>query len=241
MRERVSVIQGNQPILLVAPHGADDINTDILTEQTAHLLDCYAVINRGFDRADFVDVNDDKADCNRVDHIIQDVVYDEFLKPILKIKNRVIYKPSTPFSHGGTQKLLILYVHGVGDNIHRIANEPVDMIVGCGRGTKKDSFTCKTWRKNLLIDTWRSFSNAGAVYEGKGGGKYAGRSANNVNQYFRKHQLDRNVESMQLEFPYSRRNSLATASATARLFYTVLTEFLGHGEGYDLDPQPKFI
>ncbi len=91
MRERVTVIYGKKPFLLVAPHGADgdDINTAIIAEETALALGCNAVINRGFERSDNVDVDDDQANCNRVDHIIQPVVYDEFLKPIIKIKDKL--------------------------------------------------------------------------------------------------------------------------------------------------------
>ena len=84
MKERVGIIIGKNPVILVAPHGADDTNTDIITERVAKKADCYAVINRGFERADFVDVIKDKADCNKIDHCKQEVVYEEFLKPIIK-------------------------------------------------------------------------------------------------------------------------------------------------------------
>lgn len=250
MRERVSVINGTVPILLVAPHGgsADDINTDLLTEKTAKILNCYAVINRGFDRADYVDVNNDKADCNRIDHVTQDVVRDEFLNPILKIKNRIVRSPFTNYSSMGIgivptlenqNTLLIFYIHGVGDRIHQTANEPVDVIVGYGLGNKKDSLTCKKWRKNLLIDMWRRESLSGEVFEGKGGGKYAGRSSNNLNQYFRKHEVNRSIDTMQLEIPNCHRTA-SKLNNTATKIATVLSTFLVL-DSYDLNPSPKFI
>jgi hypothetical protein len=250
MRERVSVINGNVPILLVAPHGgsADDVNTDLLTEKIANTMDCYAIINRGFDRSDVVDVNNDKADCNRIDHITQDVVVDEFLNPILKIKNRLVRSAFSNYSSmglgiapkfGKQDTLLIFYIHGVGDRIHQIANEPVDVIVGYGLGNKKDSLTCKKWRKNLLIDVWRQESMSGEVFEGKGGGKYAGRNSNNLNQYFRKHELDRNVDTMQLEIPHCHRTT-SKLNSTAAKIATVLSVFL-IADSYDLNPSPKFI
>lgn len=250
MRERVSVINGTCPILLVAPHGgsADDVNTDLLTEKTAKLLDCYAVINRGFDRSDVVDVNNDKADCNRIDHITQDVVVDEFLNPILKIKTRITRSsffnnssitPGITSIFGKQDTLLIFYIHGVGDKIHKVANESVDVIVGYGLGNKKNSLTCKKWRKNLLIDMWRKETLSGEVFEGKGGGKYAGRSANNLNQYFRKHEINRNVDTMQLEIPNCHRR-ISKLNSTAMKIATVLSSFLIF-DSYDLNPSPKFI
>lgn len=63
MKLRVSTITGTIPIILVAPHGPDDKNTDIIVENTAKLLGSYAVINKGFERSDVVDVSNDEADC----------------------------------------------------------------------------------------------------------------------------------------------------------------------------------
>lgn len=244
MRERVSVIKGKTPILLVAPHGSDDIGTDVLTEKISKILDCYAVINRGFDRASIVDVNNDKADCNRIDHITKDVVKDEFLKPLLKIKNKLTrnwlanYSSMTWMPTSQQEHLLIFYIHGVGDKIHKVAKEQVDVVVGYGLGIKKHSLTCKRWRKNLLVDTWKHLGTGG-IFEGKGGGKYAGRNANNLNQYFRKHELDRNVDSMQLEIPYCHRKP-EKINSTAGTIAAVLST-VAHSNCYDFEPSPRFI
>ena len=215
MRERVSVIQGNIPMLLVAPHGSDDNNTDLLTEEITKHLGCYAIINRGFDCANYVDVENDKADCNRIDHITKDVVFDEFLKPILKINQKLT--GMTMFSSLEQRRMSIFYIHGVEDSIHKIANERVDVVLGYGIGRKKDSLTCKRWKKNLLVELWRSESHHGEVYEGKGGGKYAGRSANNLNQYFRKHKMDRNVDSMELQVPNCYRTDSEIKNTATRI------------------------
>ena len=74
--ERVSVIEGKSPIIIVAPHGykGDDENTDLIAEEIANALHCYAVINRGWERSDSVDFMKDKADCNNVYHCKEDVV-----------------------------------------------------------------------------------------------------------------------------------------------------------------------
>jgi hypothetical protein len=258
MKERVSTIVGQRPIILVAPHGADDTNTDILTELTAKTINCYAVINRGFERADSVDVNKDKADCNKITHCKQDVVFEEFLKPILKFKDRIIQKSilanrSSNNFYGNiplTDPVSLFFIHGCGDIVHKEAGEKVALIVGYGRGTKKDSFSCDLWRKNLFVDFYRHFSfnkmhnqitkDLGDVYEGRGGSRYAGRDSDNLNQYFRKHEMDTDVHSMQLEFPYSFRNSIEAVSETASLLANVLEKY-NTFQNYKIEPLPKFI
>ena len=250
MKERVSLRIGKSPIILVSPHGCDDNNTDIVAEKAAEQLDCYAVINRGFDRSETVDVNNDKANCNRCDHIKEDVVYEEFLKPILKFKDKILKKIKLPMGgHGGwgwnlpdvdSPKCLIFCLHGAGDKVHSTANETVEVIVGYGLGTKKDSLTCELWRKNLLVDLYRKYSNDGDIFEARGGSKYAGRSTNNLNQYFRKHDLNPWVDCMQLEFPYSHRKTETRAELCATLLATVLQDFIEF-EGYQNEPSPKFI
>jgi hypothetical protein len=246
MRERVNVIYGKQPILLVAPHGPDDTNTALIAEMTAANAQAYAVINQGFDRGEDVDVNKDIADCNRVDHCMSEVVCDEFLKPILKIKDKITKKFNGGMSVTGwpdeesDKRLLIVYIHGAGDIIHQEANEPVDVVVGYGLGNNKDSITCKAWKKNLFVDLWRNHSNEGEVYEGSGAGRYAGRSSNNMNQYFRKHELNRQVDSIQLEFPFSMRKTESRATITAMMLGLVLKDMMKY-DSYDKEPRTKLI
>ena len=84
--EKVSVLEGTIPALIIAPHGFknDDLNTDLIAEEIATDLSAYAVINRGWERADKVDWFNDKADCNNLKHCHEDVVKDEFLLPIMR-------------------------------------------------------------------------------------------------------------------------------------------------------------
>lgn len=247
MKERVSLRIGKEPIILVAPHGCDDNNTDIVVERAAEVLNCYAVINRGFDRSDDVDVNNDKANCNRCDHVKEDVVYEEFLKPIIRFKDQILKKIGGIRNGWGwnlpetdSPKCLIFYIHGAGDKVHSTANEQVTAIVGYGLGTKKDSITCELWRKNLLVDLYRQYSNDGDIFEAKGGSRYAGRSTNNLNQYFRKHDLNPWVDCMQLEFPYSHRKTDSRAQLCGTMLSVVLEDFL-HYDRYSEEPSPKFI
>lgn len=258
MRERVSTIIGKNPVILVAPHGADDINTDIIVEESAKLLNCFAVINRGFERSLDVDEENDKADCNKINHCKSDVVFDEFLKPILKFKDKIAQGSSkfniqnnstqhfpnfpnlTYGKYGSFNPVHIFYIHGCGNAIHKKANENVGLIIGYGLGTKKDSLTCDIWRKNLFVELYRHYLKNADVFEGRGGGKYAGRDSNNMNQYFRKHDFDIKVQSMQIEFPFDCRDNGVKAKATAISFATIVNNYCKQTH-CNLEPDPKFI
>lgn len=253
MRERVNTIIGKKPIILVAPHGADDTNTAIIAETAAKQIDAYAVINQGFDRADYVDAENDIADCNRINHCKDEVVYEEFLKPIIKFKDKILSKSlqSNRLNqtwHGKypqADPLTIFYIHGCGDAVHKEASEPVGVIVGYGLGTKKDSITCDLWRKNLFIDLWRKNPQSssqlyGDAFEGRGNARYAGRNSNNLNQYFRKHDCHILVNSLQLELPYSCRKTTEEAEATGKHLANLLHRYLMFNN-YESVPFQKFI
>lgn len=206
MGERVSVIKGTKPIILVCPHGCDDDNTAELTEKCAQMLDAYAVINRGFERQDTVDVLNDKADCNRVDHCMDDIVYEEYTHYILK------YVEEIQDRH---DRVYIYHIHGFGNQVKgNTSGKPVDVILGYGLGGNvKDSLTCRQSRINHFGKLYKEnapgyvSSMTGRVAIGKGGGKYAARSHNNMNQYFRAHDNDIYVESIQIEIAQRIRSS----------------------------------
>jgi hypothetical protein len=248
--ERVSVILGKAPVILVCPHGADDTNTDAITELAAQQLNCYAVINRGFERDEDVDVNNDKADCNRIDHVKQDVVFDEFLRPIQRFEQKLSFRNTRQvasafgypiaWGYGGGEPVHLFHIHGCGNLVHKEAGEDVEVIVGYGLGIKKDCLSCDLWRKNLFVDLYRKYASDGDVFEGKKGGKYAGRDSNNMNQYFRKHEPKSWVHSMQLEYPFSARNDTSRAVTTAMMLAVVIQDYLAVGE-YDKEPPSKFI
>lgn len=219
--ERVSLIHGKRPVLFVCPHGADDNYTQVVTEESAETIDGYAVINRGFQRADQVDVLKDKADCNRINHLYEPIVCDEFLIPMLRFKEDICQK----FDYA-----LIIYIHGFGTQVEREVKESVDLILGCGYGTKQDSLTCPLWRLQLFVHTYQKETGQ-TVYIG-GNSKYAGRRANNLNQYFRKHDPDLKVESLQVEISPRLRNSVYNAQVTGVTLATVIDTVLD-SDGFD--------
>jgi len=216
-RIRVYIQRGNQPVIFVAPHGVDDLNTDEIVKAAADELDAYAVINQGFMRSKTVDVQSDKADCNKIDHVIQDVVKEEFLDPILNFKKEIermsafqdlkLISPLTPHKSSSIEEIpseqnpLIVIVHGAGNHVHKIVNDTVSCVVGCGRGTYTDSIICKEWRMNLFIEVFRHYFTEGDIYLGKASGKYAARKKNNIAQYFKLYKKNHKVDVLQLEFP----------------------------------------
>jgi hypothetical protein len=240
--ERVSTIPGasQSKILLVVPHGADDINTSVLAEQCCQTAKCNAVINRGFERADHVDVMIDKADCNKVSHVIQDVVRDEFLDPIKRIKERIVNrivaasrKTNTwPTIQTVTDRALVFYIHGAGDVVNKVAGEKVSVIVGNGGEFVRSSLSCQDWRRNLFIALARAswLGGCGEVYAADQKGNYAGRSYDNMNQFFRQHEPDPFTDTMQLEFPYHMRSTKKAAMATGYELGKILTQFVTYNK-----------
>jgi hypothetical protein len=214
--ERVSIIEGHRPIMVVSPHGyqEDDENTALIAESIAHAINCYAVINRGWERADNVDAINDKADCNNATHCHEDVVRDEFLDPIFRFRNRIRKQ--------GHQQVFMFMIHGMGNKHRTLAgNSKLDVVVGYGAGSP-DSYTCDLWRKNAFISLLEDVGMT--IYEGKKGGQMSGWARNNMNQLFRKWYADASVQSMQLEIIHELRADKDIARLTAEYLATAMQD-----------------
>lgn len=213
--ERVSLRRGPTPILLIAPHAApgDDINTDIVTDHLADLLDCNAVVNRGWHRSELYDYDKEQADCNNTNHMV-DVVKDEFLVPIWNLKTHILRK--SPACH-------IFYIHGMAPQ------NGVDVVIGYGAGNP-NSFTCSPWRKNLMYTLLENESLD--VWVGKPGGAYSGWARSNMNQLFRKHKYEIEVQSMQLELSRALRTDRGIAELTAEYLHNAMKDYINY-EKYD--------
>ena len=215
--ERVSIISGKLPIIVVAPHGFDgnDQNTAIITEQIAHSINAYAVINRGWERSENVDFMNDQADCNDVFHCHEDVVKEEFLDPIIRFKNRILQSHSNAY---------IYYIHGMGNRHRYLAgDDDLDMVIGYGAGSP-NSHTCELWQKDLLCHL---LNEAGiCAFEGKKGGLMSGWARSNMNQLFRKWYPEPEVQSMQLEIIHDLRDEVDLAMITAEYIGTVMKDML---------------
>jgi hypothetical protein len=216
--ERVSIISGHLPIIIIAPHGfnGDDEHTSIVAEHTANAIGAYAVINRGWERGENVDYMLDKADCNDANHCHEDVVKEEFLEPILRYKNKILQHHS--IAH-------IYYIHGMSNKHRKITGDPnLDMVIGYGAGSP-DSHTCSIWRKDLLCHL---LNEAGVhTWEGKKGGPMSGWARANMNQLFRKWYNEPQVQSMQIEIIHELRETPDAAIITAEYLATAVKDMLG--------------
>ena len=111
----------------------------------------------------------------------------------------------------------IYFIHGMG-NRHRkiVGDDSLDMVLGFGAGSP-NSFTCEMWHKDYI--GYRLKDEGVNAFEGSKGGAMSGWTRNNMNQLFRKWQLDPRVNSMQIEIVHDLREdediSLVTAACLA--------------------------
>jgi hypothetical protein len=223
---RVQIVEGKNPIIFVAPHGnkKDDVNTALIAEVLADCTKGYAVINRGWERADNINYKYDKANCNNVEHCHKDVIKEEFLDPLIRFKNRVLKKWS---------RIFIVYIHGMSDSIQeKTGIKYLNYIVGWGNG-HPHSHTCQKWIKNFIIYTLSLGDNC-IVGEGKAGGNYAGWTRNNMTQLFRKWYLDDEVDAVQIEISRTIRDTKSTAKTTAQLMAITMEELITLNESWTL-------
>lgn len=206
--ERTIATEGNEPIIIIAPHGPNDLNTDILAEKLAEELDAFAVINKGWMKSENVDYWKDMADCNKISHIHEDVVKEEFLNPIIKFKNKIKEKFE--------EDVFILIIHGCGNHVKKIANnENLEMIVGSGKG---GLLSCKKKIKDAFI--YYLEKEKFCVYEGEN--KYAGKSRNNLNQLFNYWYPENNINVLQLEIVKELRKDKISLKKTLKGLVNVL-------------------
>lgn len=193
--ERVELIEGSTPVVIVAPHGPDDKNTDLLAEKLASEFGAFAVINRGWVKSSLVDPFRDMANCNNVRHLHADVVREEFLEPVMRFKNRIRRKYD--------EDAFILILHGCSDRVRIEAKDSdLEIILGFGDGFNP-SYSCDIRFKDAFL---YNLTNEGfGVYEGAKGGKYSGHGRNNLNQLFARWYPDPYVNSIQLEIVHELR------------------------------------
>lgn len=204
--ERVIAMEGEAPVLIVAPHGCeqDDSNTAFIAERMAKELNAFVVVNQGWARDSQVNYLRGRANCNDVRHIHEDVVKEEFLDPILKYIT--IIENDFGFAN-------LMIIHGVGNQIRKYADDlALDIIVGFGAGNPP-VHSCEPRMKDAFI---HYLEKAGVrAYEGKPGGQYSGRVKTNLNQLYRRWYPNTNVHSMQIEIVKELREDRDISELTA--------------------------
>ncbi len=207
--ERVSIIEGKAPVIFVAPHGyrGNDTNTTYIAEAAAAQTNGFAVINRGWQRDSTVDIWHDKANCNNIEHCLENVVRDEFLDPIIRFKNRILKK-------FGYSEVFVFIIHGMSNNHRVLAGDPtLEMIIGYGDGTPQ-SLSCDEWRKDMLAYQLKKVGFT--PYQAGKKSQFAGWTRNNLNQLFRKWTefRDPRVQSFQIEIIHELREASDIAQLT---------------------------
>lgn len=229
MKERVETFNGKHSVIIVAPHGYDDKNTGIIADTAIDFGQFYGVINHGFRKSDFVDAENDLANCNRIDHLLEDVVQHEFLRPLEKRVKTIQRRKSLHFLSGNNAhptSIMIFYIHGCSNNVSKKVNSNVHCVIGWGQGKNENhSNTCTKWRKDCFAEKLYDISRK-TICEAGPGSDYAGRSLNNLNQYFKSHTRNGNIETMQLEYPYSERYTKAKAKSTGFMLSEAIHDLL---------------
>lgn len=188
--QRINLVHGKEPIIIVAPHAADEAYIGVVAEEMAKRSNGYAIINSGFKIADDVDVMKDFADCNRVEHIQQDVVKDEFLDPLLATKRTLAKKHS---------RILVLSLYGLDIAVEQNAGKAIDIVLGYGQAVVNSSYTCPMWVIDMFINEWESHGwTSSDVYCGKPGGIFSARSIHHLPQLFQKVYPDKDVQAVQI-------------------------------------------
>jgi hypothetical protein len=190
MAERVSLIHGNEPIIIVAPHACNEPYMNIIAEEMAKRSNAYALINNGFKVADDVDVMRDLADCNRIEHIREDVVREEFLDPLLATKRALARKHA---------RIIVLSLYGLDSQVEQRSGHNIDVVLGYGQAVVNNSYTCPLWMIDMFINEWESHGwTSSSVYCGKPGGSLSARSIHHLPQLFQKTYPDNHVQVMQI-------------------------------------------
>lgn len=224
--ERVRIHEGDTPVILIAPHGPDDKNTDFIVESVAREFGAFAVINKGWRKSKEVDFLGDLANCNDIRHLHCDVVKEEMLHPILRFTSRINKK------YG--EKAIVLVVHGCSDSVREKAkDESLDIIIGHGAGDPP-SYSCKRGLKNAF--TYHLVNEGFGVYQGKPGGKYSGKSKNNLNQLFTTWYPQYDANSLQLEIVRELRCDQEMAQITIDGLVSAIDALMLFDDTTDLDP-----
>lgn len=229
--ERVTLAEGNTPVIILAPHGPDDKNTALIAQRAAEEFGAYAVINNGWKKSSSVDAFRDLANCNDVRHLHSEVVKEEFLEPVLRFKNRVRRRYD--------ESAFILIIHGCSDKVRAEASDDdLDLIVGFGDGLHP-SHSCSLRFKDAFV---YNLANEGfGVYEGAKGGRYSGHSRNNLNQIFARWYPDGYVNSLQLEIVNELRTDPELLNLTVRGIVSAIDSMMVFDDTTDFKVETKKI
>lgn len=226
--ERVSLVHGKNPVILIAPHGNTDTYTDILTKAAAIECKGNAIVNHAWERSAKVDILKSEANCNNINHATHDVVKDEFLDPIFQKEFQLIKK------HG---EIFVFHVHGCGNNIAQLSGiKDLSFVLGYGKGPDgKSRPVCDSYHRDLF--SLHAMRCLWVPAHAEAGSRFAGWDSDNLLQVWRPYRQFKQVHAMQLEFLTKTRISKKVAEATGIKLGLVINGFLkGIEENSTLSP-----
>jgi len=213
MKERVTIINGNNPIILVCPHGPDDTNTSIITKVCAKEVDCSAIINNGWKRTKNINESSGRANCNSATQVLNSrnsVLFSEYGAPLLRMVADSLVSNSNS---------MVFHIHGVGDHISINQPFPIGFVMGFGQSKKKPSHTCPLWLKNSFAEYVNYDVHRGyAAAQGRKGGNYCARRKDNMAQHLKLTYENSNytLHNLQLEINYELREDKSIAEETGK-------------------------
>lgn len=219
IQERVTAIRGKQPILIVAPYGADDKNTDVLANSMSDMLEGYAVINNGWKRGAVVDYKNEIADCNRYSHFSSYVVKEEFLNPINRFKKEILEKH---------KYMLLFCICGLKNRVRAVMNDAkLAYVIGWGQ---PGQYTCQAWIKDYMLYDLGVRDKQYNAYEGKEGGAFTGCGGTVIQLY---NDIDSRVDAMQISVIDALKQSKASAGVTAQVLSIVIGDLMERSSGWN--------
>lgn len=196
------------PVVLVAPHGPNDINTVEITKKVSDILDVSYVVNNGWEKSDVYDDMNYKADCNKISHVKKKVLKDEFLTPFEEANNINL------ISFGHSYNFII---HGMGNYMKQLDLE-LKIIVGAGSEGKWS--LSENLLKKFLHTLSVEFGSGIALGNEKG--SFSGSSKNNLNQFYRNNPR---IQSVQLELIRDLRKKSNIEKTSEKLSNSILNLF----------------
>lgn len=183
--ERVSLVTGKTPAVFICPHGGDNPALAKLAEEAAFFAEGNAIINKGFKRGPKVNYATETADLGRLDHLLaENVIFEEFLLPIVRIKNRLKKNHKKVFVY------ILDYLSPPAPS-----EIEIDVVIGHGNGENYTA-TCPTWVKEVFVTTLKYLGFS--PYEARDRGPLTGSEPTAINQAFRVYDYDKDVVSMHL-------------------------------------------
>lgn len=225
MSHRVSVYQGKNPIIILAPHGPEERQINLIAQTAINRCNGFGIINHGWKKAQNANWRYDEADCNNITHLQQDVIKDEFLGPLLGYKSRILRKWTSAY---------VFNLRGSSGRMRHLAgDQALDILLGFGDGFPP-SYTCETWRKNLMLYLLKR--QGLTTYAAKSGSLFSGRDTTCLTQVFR-HPLyyHKDVHAMQLEIVDDLRTDDEIAYLTGECLGDCFLQILN----YDTWEKPK--